>query len=159
MAERLPATGLVDGDAAGTVLHLAEPVSFWGGVDATGRISDVRHPDRGRSVTDRVLVMTAGRGSSSSSAVLAELVRARCGPLAIVLGEPDPILTVGALVPALLYGARVPVAVVDRAALEALRDGTRAWVVVGAQECFVEVDEPVSPRSGTPRRGSPGGRR
>jgi hypothetical protein len=55
--------------------------------------------------------MPAGRGSSSSSYVLAEAIRAGTAPAAIVLGEPDPIVALGAIVAAELYGVDVPVVV------------------------------------------------
>ena len=107
------AVPLVPGRAAGPVLALAEPLSLWGGVDAeTGLIVEPRHPDVGRSVAGRILVMPAVRGSSSSSSVLAELLRGGVGPLAIVLGEPDEILVVGAVVAHELYGVACPVVLV-----------------------------------------------
>ena len=87
---------LVPGTAEGRALVLDEPLSFWGGVDPeTGDITDVRHPQHGASVTGRILVMPSGRGSSSSSSVLAESIRAGTAPAAIVLGEADPILALG----------------------------------------------------------------
>ena len=105
---------MVAGEAEGEVLALAEPLSFWGGVDeATGRIMDVHHPQLGAHVTGRVIVMPAGRGSSSSSSVLAELIRAGFGPAAILLGERDPIVALGAAVAEALYGQTVPVVVLD----------------------------------------------
>jgi len=101
---------LVAGTASGPVLALREPLSFWGGVDAaTGLIVEPRHPDVGRSVAGQVLAMPAVRGSSSASSILAELLRLGLGPAAIVLGEPDEILVVGALAAAELYGATCPV--------------------------------------------------
>ena len=67
---------LVGGRGLGEALVLDEPLSFWGGVDpATGAVIDVHHPQAGSVVAGRVLVMPAGRGSSSSSYVLAESVR------------------------------------------------------------------------------------
>ncbi len=110
-------------------MRLAEPVSFWGGVDRDGTINDVRHPDRGVNLAGRVLVTTSGRGSSSSSSVLAELIHARVGPAAIVTSAPDPILVLGALVPALLYGEEVPVVVLPPGDLDRLATGTRVRVV------------------------------
>ena len=116
MTARLRGTVLVPGAAAGPVLALAEPLSFWGGVDpATGRIIEARHPDHGRSVAGHILAMPAVRGSSSSSSILAELLRAGLGPLAILLGEPDEILVVGAVVARELYGADCPVVLLDPA--------------------------------------------
>lgn len=120
MTARLQGTVLVPGGAAGPVLALAEPLSFWGGVDpSTGRIIEARHPDHGRSVAGRILAMPAVRGSSSSSSILAELLRAGLGPLAILLGEPDEILVVGAVVARELYGAECPVLSLDPAAYAA----------------------------------------
>ncbi|HJS27237.1 MAG TPA: DUF126 domain-containing protein [Actinomycetota bacterium] len=103
---------LVPGTGRGEVLVLDEPLSFWGGVDpATGEVIDVRHPQRGANVAGRVLLMASGRGSSSSSSVLAEAVRAGTAPAAIVLAEPDPILALGAIVARELYGREVPIVV------------------------------------------------
>lgn len=105
---------LVAGEARGPALLLDEPLSFWGGVDpATGDIVDVRHPQCDANVAGRVLVMPSGRGSSSSSSVLAECIRAGTAPVAIVLGEPDPILALGAIVARELYGRTIPVVVVE----------------------------------------------
>ena len=103
---------LVPGEATGEILSLVEPLSFWGGIDpASGRVIDVHHPQRGVEVAGKVLVMQSGRGSSSSSTVLAEAIRLGTGPVAIVLAEPDPILALGAIVARELYGKVVPVVV------------------------------------------------
>jgi hypothetical protein len=103
---------LVAGSGEGEALVLSEPLSFWGGVDpATGEVVDPHHPQRGANVAGRVLVMPSGRGSSSSSSVLAEAIRAGRAPAAIVLREPDPILALGAIVARELYGETMPVVV------------------------------------------------
>ena len=103
---------LVAGSAEGEPLVLAEPLSFWGGVDpATGDVIDGHHPQAGANVTGRVLVMPGGRGSSSSSSVLAEAIRAGTAPAAIVLLEADPILALGAIVARELYGRTIPIVV------------------------------------------------
>ena len=125
---------LADGAAEGLALRLDEPLSFWGGVDpASGAIIDARHPQRGVSVAGRVLVMPSVRGSSSSSSVLAETVRAGCAPAAILLGEPDLILAVGAAVAEELYGIRVPVLVLPVAELDAIADGAAVVVSEGGE--------------------------
>lgn len=114
------------GEAEGIALVLREPLSFWGGIDAeTGRVIDQSHPDRGRSVAGAILVMPGGRGSSSSSSVLAEALRRRTAPKAILLSVPDPILTVGAIVAQELYGIRLPIVV---CAIEAIETGQRLRV-------------------------------
>jgi predicted aconitase with swiveling domain len=120
---------LADGSASGEALVLREALSLWGGVDpATGVIIDSRHPQLGASVAGRVLVMPAVRGSSSSSSVLAETVRAGCAPAAILLGETDLILAVGAAVAEELYGRRIPVVQLAPAELGAITDGARVSV-------------------------------
>jgi predicted aconitase with swiveling domain len=105
---------LVAGDASGEVLVLDEPLSLWGGLDPeTGRIIDEHHAQFGAVMTGRVVVLPSGRGSSSSSSVLAEVLRLGTGPAAIVLSAPDPILTIGALVAAELYATTCPVVVLE----------------------------------------------
>jgi predicted aconitase with swiveling domain len=115
---------LAGGVAAGAALVLEEPLSLWGGLDpATGAIIDARHVQRGATVTGRVLVMPAVRGSSSSSSILAESVRAGTAPAAVLLGEPDLILAVGAAVAEELYGTRIPLLVLAPDGLAAIADG------------------------------------
>jgi predicted aconitase with swiveling domain len=109
--------------SSGRAIVLDEPLSFWGGFDAaTGRIIDVHHPQHGASLAGRVVVMPGGRGSSSSASVLAEAVRAGTAPAALILGEPDLIVAVGAVVATELYGVDLPV-VVDPSAPDAVADG------------------------------------
>jgi len=125
---------LADGHANGHALVLDEPLSFWGGVDPeSGRIIDARHPQLGASVAGRVLVMAAVRGSSSSSSVLAEMVRAGCAPAAVLLGEPDLILAVGAAVAEELYGHRLPVLQLDPDDLASIPDGALISVSEGGE--------------------------
>jgi len=123
---------LVAGSATGLALVLDRPLSFWGGLDPeTGELIDTHHPQRGAAVTGRVVVMPSGRGSSSSSYVLAEAIRAGTGPAAIVLREPDGIVALGAIVARELYGTRVPVVVLDADAYDAIVDGSTLEVDAG----------------------------
>lgn len=126
---RRPVRQYAAGTAEGPALVLTQPLSFWGGIDAeSGRVIDRSHPDLGSCVTDAILVMPGGRGSSSSSSVLAESLRRGTGPAGIVLATPDPILTVGALVAESLYGIRCPIVV---CATDGLRNGTRLRIEDG----------------------------
>ncbi|MDH4113815.1 MAG: DUF126 domain-containing protein [Actinomycetota bacterium] len=107
-----PVRAIVPGVATGEVVVLDEPLSFWGGLDPeTGRLIDTHHPQAGVTLMGRVLAMPSGRGSSSSSYVLAEAIRAGTAPIAVVLGEADAIVALGAIVAAELYGIEVPVVV------------------------------------------------
>jgi predicted aconitase with swiveling domain len=75
--------------------------------------------------------MPSARGSSSSSSVLAETVRAGCAPAAILLGEPDLILAVGAAVAEELYRVRLPVLHLAPAELAAIPDGAKVAIGEG----------------------------
>lgn len=105
-------TVLVPGEATGEVLTLDEPLSLWGGLDAeTGKLIDANHPQVGESLAGRLVVMPHGRGSSSSTSVLAEAIRLGTGPAGLILDQPDQMLVVGSLVAKLLYGTSCPVVV------------------------------------------------
>ncbi|WP_125614035.1 aconitase X swivel domain-containing protein [Specibacter cremeus] len=131
--EALAARTLTPGTGTGPLLVLDEPLSFWGGTDLqTGVITDPHHPQYGTSLAGRILVMDASRGSSSSSSVLAEQLRAGVGPAAIVLGARDAIIVLGALAAAELYGTRLPIVLADGPVLERLRAAAPATATVQA---------------------------
>jgi len=126
MISPLPIEGtpIVPGSAVGSALVLDEPLSMWGGLDAeTGLITDHHHPQHGVCVTASILLMPFGRGSSSASSVLAEAIRLRTAPRAIVLNEPDEILTLGCLVGQELYGIVTPLIVVESAVTASIATG------------------------------------
>lgn len=109
---------LMAGEAEGPLLRLAEPLSLWGGVDpATGLITQPRHPDHGRSIAGSVLAMPRAIGSSSSSAVLLELLYNGHAPRALLLGEVDAILCIGVIVAREMGYPTIPVLQCDVAAL------------------------------------------
>lgn len=98
------------GIASGPLVVLDEGLSFWGGFDPVdGVVIDRSHPQRGVSLSGKVVFMPHGRGSSSSSSVLAEAMRLGTAPAGIVLGEPDSILVIGSLVARWLYGVACPI--------------------------------------------------
>ncbi len=103
---------LVPGRAEGPITILDAPLSLWGGFDPeTGLVIDGNHPQVGESLGGRIVCMPHGRGSSSSSSVLAEALRAGTGPAGFVLGESDPILVIGSLVAQRLYQRSCPIIV------------------------------------------------
>lgn len=131
----LVASVLVEGDASGELLVLEQPLSLWGGVDAEqGVISSQRHPQRGASLTGRVVVMPVVIGSSSSSSVLAEMLHRGTGPAALVLGHPDSILAIGSIVAGWMYGRGCPIVVLDPVGMSALAGARWAHVHGGLVE-------------------------
>jgi len=101
---------LFDGQASADVLRLDEPLSFWGGFDpSNGIIIDNNHPQKGQCIKDKVLVMPATRGSGGTPGGVAEAIRNGSGPAAVIMGEGDVNVMVGAAVARELYGLTCPV--------------------------------------------------
>ncbi len=120
---------LVAGSGQGPALVLAQPLSLWGGLDPeTGEIIDRRHHAAGENVRGRVLVLPAGRGSSSASSILLEAVRQGTAPTAVITAEADGILALGAAVAREMYQKAPPVIVLDTADYAQLKNGQ--WLIV-----------------------------
>ncbi len=129
MAIALTASTQIAGQAAGEVLKLGKPISFWGGVDPkTGRISDPRHPDHDADTAGKILVLPGMIGSSSSSYIMLELMSIRRAPAALVLAEPDAILGLGVVVAKEMNYGSIPVIVLPKAEHERLRSGQQARI-------------------------------
>jgi predicted aconitase with swiveling domain len=88
----------------------SEPLSFWGGYDATtGEIIDRRHPLSGRCAAGRALAVPITRGSSTTTAVLLEAVRRRTAPAVILTTGVDSFLALASIVADELYGRPIPI--------------------------------------------------
>ena len=131
---------VTSGNAEGPVLKLGEPVSFWGGIGPDGRIIDVHHPQHGAEVTGRILVMRSGRGSSSGTYVLAELLRLGIAPAGIILTEPDGIIATGALVAAELYDVHMPIVTVSEQDYAAIEDGVTLSIEMDGDDAIIALD-------------------
>lgn len=117
---------LVPGNAPadGPLLRLRAPLSFWGGIDArAGTVSDPRHPDHGISVAGKVLAVPAAVGSSSSSAIMLELLREGTAPVALILGKADAIVALGVVVAGELGHATISVVEAPWEEIAALPEG------------------------------------
>lgn len=135
----IPGECLVPGEFEGPLTVLSEPLSLWGGFDVgNGRVCDVNHPQHGALIAGRMLVMPGGRGSSSSSSILLESARLGVNPGAIVIAERDPILVVGALVSADLYGVEIPILRVPRKILHEFKEMKAARVFARPGNAAVE---------------------
>jgi predicted aconitase with swiveling domain len=99
-------------------------LSLWGGVDPfSGKLTDPALPHCGESVKGKVLMIAEPVGSSSSSAVLLELLHAGNAPAAIVLGCADAIVALGVLVAHEMGWATIPVAVMPPSEQAKIADG------------------------------------
>jgi uncharacterized protein len=152
----LKGRALVAGEAAGTALVLDAPLSLWGGMDpGSGRLSDRHHPQLGATLTGRVLVMPSGRGSSSSSSVLAEAVRLGTAPVAILLAQPDEILVLGALVAEHLYARACPIVVLPEVTHATIATGDQV-MVCGDRVTVTRSRSRTDGGGGGPEPGPPG---
>ena len=106
----LQGRAVVSGEARGQLLFSDAPLSFWGGYDAaTGEIIDRRHPLSGQIAAGRVLAIPFTKGSSTTTAVFLEAVRAGAAPAAILTAGTDAFLALASIVADEMYGRPVPV--------------------------------------------------
>ena len=120
---------VVAGEGEGEALVSDEPLSFWGGFDYhTGEIIDRRHPLSGANAAGRVLAVPFTRGSSTTTAVLLEAVRAGTAPTAILTTATDSFFALASIVAEEMYGRTFPVVALTAADYSQLRTGQRLRV-------------------------------
>lgn len=120
---------VVPGRSEGEVLCTSQPISFWGGVDPkSGCINDPRHELFGQSISDKVIVFPFGKGSSTTSLIILELVRVNKAPAAMINLRTEPILATGPIVSKHFYGKEIPVVTIDEKAFQMLKTGQRVEV-------------------------------
>jgi predicted aconitase with swiveling domain len=129
MEQKLTGCGVVPGTASGEVLATLESISFWGGVDpSNGLINDPRHELFGQSVADKVLAFPFGKGSSTGSLIMLELIRVKKAPAAIVNVRTEPILATGPIVGKHVYGIEIPLISLDEKSFGILKTGQHVTV-------------------------------
>jgi predicted aconitase with swiveling domain len=100
---------IIPGEARGTALVGNEPLSFWGGYDwKTGEIIDRRHVLSGAIAKDKILAIPFTRGSSTTTAVLLEAIRAKTAPAAIITTDTDFFFALASVVADELYASPLP---------------------------------------------------
>lgn len=114
----------IAGRASGETLVSSEPLSFWGGYDyQTGTIIDQRHPLAGAKAAKRVLALPFTRGSSTTTAVLLEAVRAGTAPAALLTTAPDPFFALASIVADEMYAKPIPLVVLSEEDFARLQTG------------------------------------
>ena len=100
---------IIHGEARGRALVSNEPLSFWGGYDwKTGEIIDRRHILSGSIAKDKILAVPFTRGSSTTTAVLLEAIRAKTAPAAIITTDTDFFFALASVVADELYSSPLP---------------------------------------------------
>jgi predicted aconitase with swiveling domain len=120
---------IVAGAADGEALVAHAPLSFWGGYDfKTGTIIDKHHPLAGIRAAGRVLVVPFSKGSSTTTAVLLEAVRAGTAPAALVTTGVDSFFALASIVAGVMYGRTFPVIALEPADFNTLESGQRVVI-------------------------------
>src|SRR5207247_3441698 len=117
---------IVEGEADGEALVTSDALSFWGGYDFhTGEIIDKHHPLAGVRAAGRILAVPFSKGSSTTTAVLLEAVRAGTAPAAILTTGVDAFFALASIVAEPMYGTSFPVIALAPGALASLETGQR----------------------------------
>ena len=120
---------IVAGQAEGEALVTHDALSFWGGYDFhSGEIIDKHHPLVGVCAAGRILAVPFSKGSSTTTAVLLEAVRAGTAPAAILTTGPDAFFALASIVADVMYGKSFPVVSLDPADFSSLRSGEQLRV-------------------------------
>ena len=115
---------IISGVASATALVSTEPISFWGGYDSkTGEIIDRRHPLSGQNARGKILAVPFARGSSTTTAVLLEAMRAGTAPCAIITTTADFFFALASVVADELYGHPLPLVAVSEAVFAQMHTG------------------------------------
>ncbi|MEN4005799.1 MAG: DUF126 domain-containing protein [Methanobacteriaceae archaeon] len=86
------------GHARGEVLITKDPLSFLGGVDPhTGVVIENGHELYGKKISDKILVIPSGKGSTVGSYVIFQMVKSKTAPKAIISIKAEPIIATGAI--------------------------------------------------------------
>jgi predicted aconitase with swiveling domain len=130
MADRVIAgRAVVEGEAEGEALVTNEALSFWGGYDFhTGEIIDKHHPLAGVRAAGRILAVPFSKGSSTTTAVLLEAVRAGTAPAAIITTGVDSFFALASIVADVMYAKSFPVIALEPNDFAMLRTGMHVTV-------------------------------
>ena len=115
---------VVPGKAQGKALVSSEPISFWGGYDFhTGEIIDRRHPLSGQVAKGCILAVPFTRGSSTTTAVLLEAIRAGTAPAAILTTGVDSFFALASVVAREMYAMPIPIFAITPQDFTSLQSG------------------------------------
>jgi predicted aconitase with swiveling domain len=136
----IAATCVLPGTGDGLLLFTQQAISFWGCVDpVTGNITDKRHELFGESISEKVLVFPFGKGSSTGSLMLLELLRINLAPAAIINVRTEPLLATGPVVGKHFYGKSFPIVNIDETDFGLLKTGMVAEVVSLRNDSCVRI--------------------
>ncbi len=115
---------IIPGEARGAALVSRELLFFWSGYDpATGDIVDCCHPLSGANAAGAILAVLLSRGSSTTTAILLEAIRAGTVPAAILTTGADFFFALASVVADELCAAPLPLCALAGADFARLHSG------------------------------------
>jgi hypothetical protein len=134
---------VVPGTAQGKALVSSEPISFWGGYDYhTGEIIDRRHPLSGKIARGCILAVPFTRGSSTTTAVLLEAIRAGTAPAAILTTGVDSFFALASIVAREMYAKPIPLLSISPQDFTSLQPGDQITIT---EEGMITIFSITSP--------------
>ena len=110
MELKTKSTVIIGGSATGEILYFDSPISFWGGVSVkTSKVVQKGHPQNGKATANKILVIPNLIGSSSSSAIILELIYSGLAPKAMILGNHDAIIPIGIIAAKQIGWGSIPI--------------------------------------------------
>ncbi|MBQ6444393.1 MAG: DUF126 domain-containing protein [Methanosphaera sp.] len=92
---RVISKGIEEGEAIVT----KDSISFLGGVDPdTGIVIDKKHELYNQCITDKILIIPSGKGSTVGSYVIYQMIKNNTAPKAIICQNAEPIIAIGAII-------------------------------------------------------------
>lgn len=120
MTVQLEGRGVSKRRGEGKALVTDHPISFLGDVDPDTGVFNDCHPLAGESLAGRVLVFPRGAGSTVGSYVIYQLYKNGVAPSAMIVGEAEAIVAVGAII------GEIPL--VDQIDVTSIEQGDRVQV-------------------------------
>jgi predicted aconitase with swiveling domain len=131
MAKEFHGRPVVPGAASAIALVSQEPLSFWGGYDQhTGEIIDRRHHLSGQIAAGKVFVLPFSKGSSTTTAVLLEAIKAGKAPAAIITTGTDTFFALASIVADEMYQTPIPIIALNQEEVAQIETGDSVEISV-----------------------------
>ena len=99
MSTNIKCRKISKGKNTGNAIVTKDPISFLGGVDPNnGVVIDKKHELYNQCITDKILVIPSGKGSTVGSYVIYQMAKNNTAPKAIICQKAEPIIAIGAII-------------------------------------------------------------
>ena len=121
------------GKDEGVAIVTKDPISFLGGVDPkTGIVIDKKHELYNQCITDKILIIPSGKGSTVGSYVIYQMAKNNTAPKAIICKNAEPIIAIGAII------SKIPM--VDNPEIDVINEiRNDEKIIVDADESVISV--------------------